>query len=154
MTKIQFMLDQVTGYLADSRITDVSHIKSDIALVLGENRLWIDTPWRLERNGRIVIGNDNLVELLYHEDYKFDYESSVAFIKDCLKGAVIVEVNYSDFNELILQLSNGYRFRSFQTFGDDEDEVENFQLTISKKRYLVYPKKIEIEDLGGFYKGH
>ena len=147
------MLNQVTDYLSKARITDVSHIKSDISLVLGEIKLWVHTPWRLEREGRIVIGNDNLVELLYHEDYKYDYELSVAFIKDCLNGAIIEDVKYSDFNELILKISNGFTFRSFQTNGDDEDDVDNFQLYLSKQRYLVYPKKVELEDLGQFYKG-
>ena len=146
-------MNEVSQYLLNARITDVSHIKSDIALVLGEHRLWLDTAWRIEKEGRIVIGNDNLVELLSHEDYKFDYEDAVVIIKECLKDSVITELRYSDFNELILRLSNGHTFRSFQTFGDDEDEVENFQLTIAKQRYLVYPKKVELQDLGKFYKG-
>lgn len=147
------MLNQVTDYLSNALITDVSHIESDITLKLGKIKLWVHTPWRLEKQGRIVIGNDNLVELLYHEDYKYDYETSLAFIKDSLKDAIIVEVKYSDFNELILKFSNGYTFRSFQTNGDDDDDADNFQLYLSKQRFLVYPKKVELEDLGPFYKG-
>ncbi|KAA3624004.1 MAG: hypothetical protein DWQ02_23765 [Bacteroidetes bacterium] len=147
------MLDQVTGYLSNVLITDVSHIDSDITLKLGEIKLWVHTSWRLEKEGRIVIGNDNLVELLYHEDYKFDYDASKVFIKDCLKGATIIDVKYSDFNELILLISNGFTFRSFQTNGDEEDDADNFQLYLSKQRFLVYPTKVELEDLGQFYRG-
>ena len=147
------MLNQVTNYLSNSLITDIRHIDSDISLVLEKIKLWVHTPWRLEKDKRIVIGNDNLVELLYHEDYKFDYEEAKVFIKDCINHATIVEVNYSEFNELVLELSNGFTFRSFQTNGAKEDDVENFQLYLSKQRFLVYPAKVELEDLGPFYKG-
>ena len=147
------MLNQVTDYLTNALVTDVSHIQSDISIKLGEIKIWVHTPWRLEKEGRIVIGNDNLVELLEHEDYKYDYETSVAFIKDGLKDAVIVEVNYSNFNELNLKFSNGYTFRSFQTYGEEDDDFDNFQLYLSKQRYLVYPEKVELEDLGQFHTG-
>ena len=147
------MLEQVTGHLSNTLITDVTHIKSDITLKLGEIKLWVHTAWRLEKEGRIVVGNDNLVELLYHPDYEYDYELMVAFIKDCIKGVTIEEVKYTEFNELILTISDGFTFRSFQTNGDDEDDADNFQLYIAKQRYLVYPKKVELEELGQFYKG-
>ena len=148
------MLNQVTKYLSNSLVTDVSHIDSDISIKLGEIKLWVTTPWRLEKEGRIVIGNDNLVELLYHEDYKYDYDTSVTFIKNSLKHTVIVDVNYTDYNELILNFNNGYTFRSFQTNGNEEDDADNFQLYLSKQRYLVMPNKVELEDLGPFYKGY
>ena len=141
------MLDQVTDLLSNTVITDVSHIRSDIGLQLGENRLWVDSPWRIETEGRIVIGNDNLIELLEHEDYKFDHAEAVAFIKAKLKGTKVINVSYSNFNELTLELSNGCTFRSFQTFGTEENDVENFQLTLAEKRYLVYPNKVELLDL-------
>ena len=146
------MLDQVTNFLLNAVITDVTHTESHITLQLGENKLWVHTAWRLEREGRIVVGNDNLVELLYHEDYKYDCDLMKAFIKDCLKDATIVDVKYTEFNELILTTSNSFTFRSFQTNGDDEDDADNFQLYIPKKRYLVYPTKVELEDLHQFYK--
>lgn len=144
------MLDQVTGYLSNARITDVSHIDSDITFQLGENKLWVATSWRLEKECKIVVGSDNLVEYLSHEDYRDDYDSAINFIKDGLCDSTLVEVSYSDWNELIVKLSSGYSFRSFQAYGDD---AENFQLYIQKKRYLVYPNKVDIEDLHQFYKG-
>ncbi len=143
------MLKQVTDYLLKKQITHVSHIDTDITIKLGENRLWVTTSWRLEKEATIVIGNDNLVELLYHEDYKEEYQSSLDFIKNCLCNTTIVEVKYSDWNELILKLSNGYTFRTFQSYGDD---AENFQLYIPQQRFLVYTNKVDLEDLGQFNK--
>ncbi len=147
------MLNQVTDYLSNSIVSDVSHTDSDISIILGEIKLWVTTPWRIEKEGRIVIGNDNLVDLLYHEDYKYDYDTSLAFIKDCLWDATIVDVGYSNFNELTLTFSNGYTFRPFQTNGQEEDDADNFQLYIpNRKRFLVCPNKVELEDLHQFYK--
>ena len=77
-------------------------------------------------------------------------DSSLVLIKDCLCNTTIINVNYSDWNELILELSSGYIFRSFQSYGED---AENFQLCIQKKRFLVYPNKVELENLHQFYKG-
>ncbi|MEL6257023.1 MAG: hypothetical protein AAFR87_33825 [Bacteroidota bacterium] len=144
------MLEQVTTYISNSQITDVSHINSDITIELGEIKVWISSSWRLESEGTIRIGNDNLVESLSHEDYKEDYNESVAFVKECLYNSTIIEVKYSDFQELTLTLSSGFTFRSFQAYGND---AENFQLYTTKQRYLVYPDKVELEDLGPFYKG-
>ena len=66
------MIDQIISYIDNSTITEVRHIDSDIMLVMDKIKLWVTTPWRLESNDRVVMGNDNLVELLEHEDYKFD----------------------------------------------------------------------------------
>lgn len=147
-------LNQVTEYITNSLVTDIYHIDSDISIILGEIKLWVSTPWRLEKENRIVIGSENLVELLYHEDYKYDYDTSVTFIMDCLKHTIIVDVNYTDYNELIISFNNGYTFRSFQTHGNEEADADNFQLYLSKQRYLVMPNKVELEDLGPFYKGY
>ena len=144
------MLDQVTDYLSNARITDVSHIDSDITFQLGEIKLWVATAWRLEKEGAIVVGKDNLHENLSHEDYRDEYDSLKEFIKTCIQEATIVEVNYSAFNEFILSLSTGYIFRSFQTNGED---AENCQLYVGKQRYLVYPQRVDLEDLHQFYKG-
>ena len=142
------MLNQVTEHLQGSQITDVSHIKSDITLAIGDVRLWVDTPWRIEREGVIWLGNDNLVEWLSHEDYRDDYEEAVGLIREQLTEATIAEVRYTDFNEPILQLDNGCVLRSFQTYGDD---AENFQLYVGKRRYLVYPDRVDLENLPDLY---
>lgn len=141
------MLEQVTALLSHAQISDVTHNDSDISLQLGEQKLWISTPWRIEKERTILIGNDNLLEYLSHEDYKDDYDEALDFIKESLKGSTIVEIAYSDFSELILKLSNGHIFRSFQSYGDD---AENFQLYVEKKRFLVYPDKVDVENLHKF----
>lgn len=142
------MLNQVTAYLSHAQITDVSHNDSDISLQLGAHKLWVSTPWRIEKERTILMGNDNLLEYLSHDDYKDDYEEALDFIKENLIGSTIVEVAYSDFSELILKLSNGHNFRSFQSYGDD---AENFQLYIEKKRLLVYLDRVDVENLHKFY---
>lgn len=147
------MLSQITDYLTKGTITQVRHIDSDITIVMDEIKLWVTTPWRLENEGRVVMGNDNLVELLVHEDYKDDYQDCVTFISKSLNGTSITKVSYTPYNELILKFSNGITFRSFQTNGSEEDDADSFQLYIPKKRYIATPGGIELEDLGPFYKG-
>ena len=142
------MLNQVTNYLSKALITNVSHLEADITLELGENKLWVASSWRLEKEGIIVIGNELLVEMLSHVDLKEDYHSFLGFIKNHLNNSTIVNVTYSDFNELILKLSNGFTFRTFQAYGDS---AENFQLYIPKKRFLVYTNRVELENLHQFY---
>lgn len=147
------MLDQVTNYLSNAVITEVSHIESDITLKLGDLKLWVQTAWRLEKDGRIVVGNDNLVELLYHDDYEYDYGVTKDLIKDSIINATIIDVSYTDFNELILSLSNGFKFRSFLSNGDEDNDADTFQLYKEKQRFIVCSKKVELENLHQFYKG-
>lgn len=135
------MLSQVKALLYDREVTLVKHIDSDITIGFGENRLWVATPWRLEKEGVIVIGSGNLVDRLSHEDYRDDYDECLKVIASYVSGKS-VEVEFTDFNELIIQFSSGYTFHSFQDYGDD---AENFQLYVHDHRYLVYPDHVEKE---------
>ena len=74
-------------------------------------------------------------------------------ISDALKGSTITAISFSQFNELTLEFSAGYTFRSFQTNGNEEDDADSFQLYIPKQRYIATPGGIELEDLGPFYRG-
>ena len=146
------MLNEVTGYLSKALITNVTHIDSDISLALGAYKLWITCSWRLEKDNGILVGNDNLVELRLHEDYKDDYDDTVQSIKDRLIGTVITKVYYSQWNELTLNFSSGHVLRTFLTNGQEEDDADCFQFYLTKQRYIVMPQGVELEDLGPFYK--
>lgn len=136
------MLSTIKGLLSGQKVSSVRHIESDITIVLGDVRLWVDSPWRLEREGAVVVGSGNLVETLSHEDYKADYDDWITVVERHASGS-ISDVEFSELNEITFRLSSGHTLRTFQDYGDD---AENFQLYVPGKRYLVYPHGVEVEE--------
>lgn len=136
------MLDKIHEQLNGRKVEAVKHIDSDITLVFEDCRLWVSTPWRLEKDGEVIVGSGNLVEALSHEDYQADYEDYLELAQSHILDATI-SLQFSDYCELIIPLSTGYTFRTFQDYGDD---AENFQFYTDRGRYLVYPNKVDFEE--------
>lgn len=134
-------LDDFVAVLRDASITSTSLKPSGLVLQLESSSLWIDSPWRLEKDGEILLGTGNLEEYRSHEDYAMNLEEAEQEIQDAIVGR-IVAVDFLDFQDLRLDFDNGIRLRCFQDYGPD---AENFQLTTEGGRFLVYPDFVQFE---------
>jgi len=135
------MKNEVLALFRGACVESISLESYGIVIQLTTARLWVDSPWRLEREGSIFLGSGNLEEFLSHEDYASDYEDAEQEIRETLSG-IISDALFHDYNEICLHFENGTLFRTFQNYGPD---AENFQLTTSEGRFLVNPDGIEFE---------